>query len=138
MSVYSNDRDPNDISWERENSKEVLHTQGEWGLDEQPGTASKYRFYSTTDGSNIGWFDPDEEQKEAGDANAELIVKAVNNYQKLLDSNRELLAAAKDAIATLDRWQEHDNEAWDERDDATYNNLQTAINNAKNLNNEKA
>ena len=117
-------------------SKEVLHTQGEWYLENELPTTAGKKFYvfqiNAGDGSDVGEYNTTKGIAEAI-ANAELIVKAVNNYQKLLDSNRELLEAAKNAIATLDRWQEHDNEAWDERDDATYDNLQTAINNAKNI-----
>lgn len=88
MSVYSNDRDPNDISWERENSKEVLHTQLEWRISEDGCDIE-----AVYDGGSFGICSM--YATEATQANAEIIVKAVNNYQKLLDSNRELLEIVK-------------------------------------------
>lgn len=92
-------------------SKEVLHTQGEWNVSHSPVTKksplSLRWFKSVKNKRTIGgkiianaWGDT----KEEAEANAELIVKAVNNYQKLLDSNRELqkkIDILYDALVTV-------------------------------------
>jgi len=62
------------------------HTQGQIDIDTDKNYVSKYRIYETTTGANVGWFDPDEETIEQGEANAERIVKAWNNYDQLLEA----------------------------------------------------
>lgn len=60
--------------------------------------------------------------KRVADKTADKILTSLINRQNML-------AALQDAYATLDRWT--DNPLWDTRDDQTYNNVQTAINNAR-------
>ncbi len=60
---------------------ETKHTPGPWTINQEEGTVSKYRIYSSNPdkevlGANIGWFDPDQETSEQGQANAELIASA--------------------------------------------------------------
>lgn len=67
-------------------------TPGEWELETHENFVSKYRIYATSDGANVGWFDPDEETKEAGEANAKLISAAPD----LLEACINLVSQIKD------------------------------------------
>ena len=59
--------------------KEVLEiTPGEWCITDEENTVSKYRIFTAQGGSNIGWFDPDEEEMEKELANSKAICKAIN------------------------------------------------------------
>lgn len=71
--------------------KEVLHTQGEWKFKVLP-ESTHITVYSEMHGA-ICSIPANSNHFEEHKANAELICKAVNNYQTLLDSNKELLEA---------------------------------------------
>jgi hypothetical protein len=106
------------------NSKEVLqdkHTQGEWKWKVDDETDSGTIFIYSERFGGIAKI-PVPIHREEHEANAGLIVKAVNNYQSLVD-------ALRDSLATLTRWQEAEPDKWDERDDLTLHNIQTALNN---------
>lgn len=78
-------------------SKEGLHTQGEWFLSHSPvaiSQTSKRPFKSVKDKNSIGGnivCNAFGNTKEQAQANAELIVKAVNNHQPLIDALGQLL-----------------------------------------------
>ena len=112
-----------------ENSKEVLHTQGEWIMSND-NTRKRYSILNEDHTKRVAYlaYEYPVTSNEAK-ANAELIVRAVNERQKLLDSNRELLEAVKAWMKYLD----------DGYIKASYQNrdailkAETAINNAKNI-----
>lgn len=54
----------------------LKHTQGDWHIDTNENYVSKYRIYTDKDGSNVGWFDPDQETEQDAEANARLIAAA--------------------------------------------------------------
>lgn len=63
---------------------------------------------------------------------AKRMVQCWNEHDQLKELNRELVAALKDANATLYRWAEND--AWDERDVLTQQNIQAALAKANSIN----
>lgn len=62
---------------------------------------------------------PSKDDSEA----AQELVHRFNNFSGMLK-------ALTDALATLQRWSEHDPKAWDERDTRTQDNILTAIQSA--------
>jgi len=122
--------------------KEVLNiTKGEWCINEEENTVSKYRIYTAADGSNIGWFDPDEEQAEQGLDNSKAIVTDVNEtYGKgynpaAMDELYKALKATYDLaeemgmIMTSKQWTEKFRNKFNPIMTAT----ETALNNAKTI-----
>jgi len=113
-----------------ENSKEVLHTQGErkYFLAEHKGL--QFMAYDSNEygfGKIVCSF-----QKDVVKANAELIVKAVNERQKLLDSNRELL----EILEKISQWRKLKSDVFTyaNGDGNNFDNqIKSAINNAKNI-----
>lgn len=114
-------------------TKEVLHTQGEWKLGAASLPDGKINICGPLKLHESGYviaqvFMNGDYSK--GQANAEIICKAVNERQKLLDSNRELKME-------LGKWQNwFKNPEMGPRDLLTaadiYETAKTAINNAKN------
>ncbi len=88
-----------------EKTKEVLHTQGEWkAVEMMKPTDSRYRgIYIQTKTKFIAELQPYGNDYEETKANAELICKAVNERQRLIDSNRELLEALTDCIERMEK-----------------------------------
>lgn len=107
-------------------SKEGLHTQGEWKVSKQQFSLSAIKLRNPImieAHGVVAYVSIHDYGETMAKANAELICKAVNERQALL-------GALRDAFATLLRWQEQESDLWDERDDETLENIQTAINTA--------
>ena len=75
--------------------EEGEHTPGEWFVE--GGLTIRTKDWHI---ANLNPYAPESSNSEA---NAELIVKAVNNYHSLLESNRELVEALKGVIRVADR-----------------------------------
>lgn len=105
-------------------TKEGLHAQGEW--EAKPFISVTGKKYSIVSAYRIiGRVDKKED--------AELITKAVNERQALLDSHRELLEALEyaDRIMSSDKFPKYENSK--PFANGLYQTIQTAINNAKNI-----
>lgn len=79
-------------------------TQGEWEINEEDNTVSKYRMYSTKDGANIMWLDPDDESKDNEQANAQYTALAVNNLHHLAEALEKLIEANRKGEAQGTNW----------------------------------
>jgi DUF438 domain-containing protein len=75
-------------------------TQGEWDIIEEENTVSKYRMYSTKDGANILWLDPDEEEIEKEKANINYTALAVNNLNQLAEALERIRNASTDHVSS--------------------------------------
>lgn len=107
----------------KKTTKEVLHTQGEWIVEEY---CDGWKIFGTSINFPIAIVRNKFRKHEVNQANAELICKAVNNYQKLLDSNRELVKALYKCTASMQYHNVHETKMA-----TAYNEAVTAINNAK-------
>ena len=104
-------------------SKEGLqdkHTKGEWVLEIYP----KHLQIISKEGGGICNIIHKGILKERHEANAELIVKAVNNYQSLVD-------ALNDAKSAYFHLKMEINPKWDYAKDEYYQKFLTALNNSK-------
>lgn len=110
-------------------SKEGLHTQDEprFNYQEVDELDNLPDLQKWVDGNKLNALVDEEKGGIIGYIHHEHIDEIVG----LLNERKALLDALRDALATLIRWQESD--AWDDRDDETYKNILTAINNAKNI-----
>ncbi len=111
-----------------EKTKEVLHTQGEWKVITTGGIIEPFLINcGKIEIAAMKWGIKSSvpEVLEEVQANAELICKAVNERQRLIDSNRELLLALKEAEYSLETLSEAD--CFDEDDKAALRNAREII-----------